>query len=63
VVKRWRREYPGQDISDGFVTHARRYRTIQIQAGYHHISGADPLPGELCSRAEAPAPQARSEPG
>ncbi|MFG2104991.1 hypothetical protein ACGFJ5_30800 [Micromonospora echinaurantiaca] len=31
----------------GFVTTARRYRTITIQAGDHSIIAADPLPDEL----------------
>ena len=30
-----------------FVTTARRYRTIQIQAGQHTITAADPLPDDL----------------
>jgi hypothetical protein len=30
-----------------FVKTARRYRTIQIQAGPHVITAADPLPDEL----------------
>jgi hypothetical protein len=29
------------------VKTARRYRTIQIQAGPHTITAADPLPDEL----------------
>jgi Transposase DDE domain len=30
-----------------FVKTARRYRTVQIQAGDHVITAADPLPGDL----------------
>jgi len=30
-----------------FVKTARRYRTIQIQAGPHTVTAADPLPDEL----------------
>jgi hypothetical protein len=30
-----------------FVKTARRYRTIQIQAGDHVITAADPLPDDL----------------
>ena len=30
-----------------FVKTARRYRTIQIQAGEHTITAADPLPPDL----------------
>jgi hypothetical protein len=30
-----------------FVRAARRYRTIEIQAGNHTVTAADPLPGDL----------------
>jgi hypothetical protein len=30
-----------------FVRTARRYRTIEIQAGQHTITAADPIPDEL----------------
>ena len=30
-----------------FVKTARRYRTVQIQAGTHTITAADPIPGDL----------------
>jgi hypothetical protein len=36
-----------------FVKTARRYRTIQIQAGDHVITAADPLPNELRQALEA----------
>ncbi len=32
---------------------ARRYRTIQIQAGPHTITAADPIPDELRQALEA----------
>jgi mRNA degradation ribonuclease J1/J2 len=35
------------------VKTARRYRTIQIQAGDHVITAADPIPGELRQAVEA----------
>jgi hypothetical protein len=43
---------PGDDSSAAwsirkFVRTARRYRTIQIQAGQHVITAADPLPDDL----------------
>jgi hypothetical protein len=31
------------------VKTTRRYRTIQIQAGDHVITAADPLPSDLCA--------------
>jgi len=36
-----------------FVKTARRYRTIQIRAGPHTITAADPLPGDLRQALEA----------
>lgn len=36
-----------------FVTTARRYRTIQIQAGNHTITAADPIPTELQTALDA----------
>jgi hypothetical protein len=30
-----------------FIRTARRYRTVEIQAGEHAITAADPLPGDL----------------
>jgi hypothetical protein len=35
------------------VKTARRYRTIQIQAGDHVITAADPLPDDLRQAVEA----------
>ena len=36
-----------------FVTTARRYRTIQIQAGNHTITAADPIPDDLHAALDA----------
>ncbi|MDQ2790758.1 MAG: IS1634 family transposase, partial [Actinomycetota bacterium] len=36
-----------------FVKTARRYRTIQIQAGEHTITAADPLPDDLAEALNA----------
>jgi hypothetical protein len=36
-----------------FVKTARRYRTIEIQAGPHVITAADPLPDDLRQALEA----------
>jgi len=36
-----------------FVRTARRYRTIEIQAGKHTITAADPLPEELAEALHA----------
>ncbi len=46
AVSRWIEKTTGWSIRR-FVKTARRYRTIQIQAGNHIITAADPLPGEL----------------
>jgi Transposase DDE domain len=46
AVSRWIEHATGWSIRK-FVKTARRYRTIQIQAGPHTITAADPLPGEL----------------
>jgi hypothetical protein len=35
------------------VKTARRYRTIQIQAGPHTITAADPIPGNLRTAIDA----------
>jgi transposase len=42
-----------------FVRTARRYRTIQIQAGAHTITAADPLPDDLRAALDAIDRQAR----
>ena len=46
AVSRWIENATGWSIRK-FVKTARRYRTIQIQAGPHTITAADPLPGDL----------------
>jgi hypothetical protein len=46
AVSRWIEHQTGWSIRR-FVKTARRYRTIQIQAGPHVITAADPIPGDL----------------
>ena len=46
AVSRWIEHATGWSIRR-FVKTARRYRTIQIQAGPHTITAADPLPDDL----------------
>jgi hypothetical protein len=46
AVSRWIEQTTGWSIRK-FVRTARRYRTIQIQAGNHTITAADPLPDDL----------------
>jgi Transposase DDE domain len=46
AVSRWIENTTGWSIRK-FVKTARRYRTIQIQAGPHVITAADPLPDEF----------------
>jgi transposase len=46
AVSRWIERQTGWSIRK-FVKTARRYRTIQIQAGDHIITAADPLPDDL----------------
>jgi Transposase DDE domain len=46
AVSRWIEHQTGWSIRK-FVKTARRYRTIQIQAGDHIITAADPLPSDL----------------
>jgi len=46
AVSRWIEARTGWSIRK-FVRTARRYRTIEIQAGGHAITAADPLPDEL----------------
>jgi transposase len=46
AVSRWIENTTGWSIRK-FVKTARRYRTIQIQAGDHIITAADPLPDDL----------------
>jgi hypothetical protein len=46
AVSRWIEQTTGWSIRK-FVRTARRYRTIQIQAGAHTVTAADPLPDYL----------------
>jgi transposase len=46
AVSRWIEHQTGWSIRK-FVKTARRYRTIQIQAGDHIITAADPIPDDL----------------
>ena len=46
AVSRWVENATGWSIKR-FVTTLRRYRTIQIKAGEHTLTAADPLPGDL----------------
>ena len=52
AISRWIENTTGWSIRR-FVKTARRYRTIQIQAGAHTITAADPLPGELRNAIDA----------
>jgi transposase len=52
AVSRWIEKTTGWSIRK-FVKTARRYRTIQIQAGHHVITAADPLPDALRQAIEA----------
>jgi hypothetical protein len=46
AVSRWIEDHTGWSIRR-FVRTARRYRTIEIQAGGHTLTAADPLPDDL----------------
>ena len=46
TVSRWIEQATGWSIRK-FVKTTRRYRTIQIQAGNHTLTAADPLTSEL----------------
>ena len=46
AVSRWIEDTTGWSIKK-FVRTTRRYRTIEIQAGAHTITAADPLPADL----------------
>jgi len=52
AVSRWIEHQTGWSIRR-FVKTARRYRTIEIQAGPHTITAADPVPDELRQALEA----------
>jgi len=46
AVSRWIEDRTGWSIRK-FVRTARRYRTIEIQAGTHTITAADPPPDDI----------------
>ena len=52
AVSRWIENQTGWSIRK-FVRTARRYRTIEIKAGDHTITAADPIPEELHQALEA----------
>ena len=52
AVSRWIEHQTGWSIRR-FVKTARRYRTVQIQAGAHTVTAADPLPDDLRQALEA----------
>jgi hypothetical protein len=52
AVSRWIEHQTGWSIRK-FIKTARRYRTVQIQAGDHTITAADPIPEELHQALEA----------
>lgn len=52
AVSRWIEDTTGWSIKK-FVKTVRRYRTIQIQAGDHTITAADPLPAHVHAVLEA----------
>ena len=52
AVSRWIEHQTGWSIRK-FVKTARRYRTVEIQAGPHTITAADPLPDDLREALEA----------
>jgi hypothetical protein len=59
AVSRWIETQTGWSIRK-FVKTARRYRTIQIQAGRQTITAADPLSGDLRQASKPlPAPDPR----
>jgi hypothetical protein len=52
AVSRWIEDHTGWSTRK-FVRTARRYRTIEIQAGAHTITAADPLPDDLRNALQA----------
>ena len=46
AVSHWIEHQTGWSIKK-FVRTARRYRTVQIRAGRHTLTAADPLPDDL----------------
>ncbi len=51
-VSRWTEAQTGWSVRK-FIKTARRYRTIEIQAGRQAITAADPLPDDLRQALEA----------
>ena len=52
AVSRWIEQQTGWSIRK-FVKTARRYRTIQIQAGGHTLTAADPIQDDLRAALDA----------
>ncbi|MDH6466444.1 hypothetical protein M2302_006654 [Micromonospora sp. A200] len=52
AVSRWIENTTGWSIKR-FVTTARRYCTVEIQAGEHTITAADPIPADLRAALDA----------
>ena len=52
AVSRWTEHATGWSIKK-FIKTLRRYRTIEIQAGEHTITAADPLPDNIHTVIEA----------
>src|SRR5215470_1653989 len=52
AVSRWIERQTGWSIRK-FVRTARRYRTVEIQAGDHVIPAADPMPDDLRQAVDA----------
>ena len=61
AVSRWIEHQTGWSIRK-FVKTARRYRTVEIQAGPHTITAASPLPGDLRQAINASQPAHQIEP-
>jgi hypothetical protein len=59
AVSRWIEHTTSWSIRK-FVKTARRYRTIEIQAGDHIITAADPLPDDLHQALEAISSRTRT---
>jgi hypothetical protein len=52
AVSRWIENQTGWSIRK-FVKTTRRYRTIEIQAGDHILTAADPIPDDLSQALDA----------
>ena len=61
VASRWIQDATGWSIRK-FVRTARRYRTIETQAGNHVITAADPLPSDLQEALDPHPPRSRCAP-